>query len=402
VVESEIQSVIKNGENSFVEFKEAAVAPNTLAEELVGFLNGKGGSVLLGVSDNGEVTGIDISRKLNLEETVMNVCRNNIIPPVIPEYETIVINEKWISRITVSEGIEKPYRTVQGKHFIRAGSTKRIASREELVRLHQNAMVLHIDNRPVPGTGIDIIDMEKVKQFFLNVYDIDFKELDDTERKKILLNSCIVTESDSKNFATITGLLFFAEKKDLFFSAIERYFPQAGIQFVAYDNEEMESIFDRYECFETCPEAIDSVVHKIRLNWKIPSKIQSLKREEVNFPEKIFRELVVNAVIHRDYSLRFKIQIRMFPDRVEIITPGRLLNSVTIEKMKAGISIPRNPLIIKYMQNYRYSDQLGRGVPMILKKLKKMPGFELELKEEEDRFWAVLKLPGTLQSLMRE
>ena len=70
------------------------------------------------------------------------------------------------------------------------------------------------------------------------------------------------------------------------------------------------------------------------------------------------------------------------------------MNSVTIEKMKAGISIPRNPLIIKYMQNYRYSDQLGRGVPMILKKLKKMPGFELGLREEEDRFWAVLKLPG--------
>jgi len=291
------------------------------------------------------------------------------------------------------EGIEKPYRTVQGKHFIRAGSTKRIASREELIRLHQNTMVLHIDNRPVPGTGIDIIDMEKVKQFFLNVYDIDFKDLDDAERKKMLLNSCILTAEGSKIFATITGLLFFAKKKSVFFSAIDRYFPQAGIQFVAYDNEDMESILDRFECFETYPEAIDSVVHKIRLNWKIPSKIQGLKREEVDFPEKIFRELVVNAVIHRDYSLQSKIQIRMFPNRVEIITPGRLVNSITIEKMKTGISISRNPLIIKYMQNYRYSDQLGRGIPMIFKKLKKMAGFELELKEDEERFWAVLKLP---------
>jgi hypothetical protein len=88
------------------------------------------------------------------------------------------------------------------------------------VRLHQNAMVLHIDNRPVPGTGIDIIDMEKVKQFFLNVYDIDFKELDDTERKKILLNSCIMTESDSKIFATITGLLFLLKKKICFFQRL--------------------------------------------------------------------------------------------------------------------------------------------------------------------------------------
>lgn len=393
MLESEIESIIKNGENSFVEFKEVSVAPNTFAEELVAFLNSRGGSIFLGVSDNSEITGIDISRKLNLEEMVMNICRNNIVPPVIPEYETIRINEKWISRIRVLEGVEKPYRTIQGKHFIRVGSTKRIASREELLRLHQNAMIFHIDNRPVHGTGIDIIDLEKVKLFFLNVYDLDLKDLDDTEIKKILINSSILTLVDSKLFATITGILFFAKKEGAFFSVIEQYLPQAGIQFVAYENEEMGYILDRFECFEACPEAIDSVVHKIRLNWKIPSRIKGLKREEVDFPEKMFRELVVNAVIHRDYSLRSRIQIRMFPDRVEIITPGRLVNSVTIEKMKTGISISRNPLIIKYMQNYRYSDQLGRGIPMILKKLSRMTGFTLELKEDEERFWAILKLP---------
>jgi len=83
----------------------------------------------------------------------------------------------------------------------------------------------------------------------------------------------------------------------------------------------------------------------------------------------------------------------MFPGRIVVVTPGRLVNSVTIEKMKTGISIPRNPLIIKYMQNFRYSDQLGRGIPMVVRKVKEMPGFEIEFMEKEDQFLVILYLP---------
>ena len=155
----------------------------------------------------------------------------------------------------------------------------------------------------------------------------------------------------------------------------------------------MESILDRMECFETCPEAIDTLVQKIRVNWKTPSRIQGLKREEINFPVKVFRELIVNAVVHRDYSLQGKIQIRMFPERIEIISPGRLTNTVTIEKMKAGISIPRNPILLKFMQTYCYADQLGRGIPMTIRAVEKMKGFELEFKEKDEQFRAVLLLP---------
>ena len=390
---SDIQTIIENGENSFVEFKEASVAPNKLAEELVAFLNIKGGSIFIGISDKGEITGIDMNRRSNLEESVMNVCRNNIIPPIIPQYETIKIKTKWIAKISVSEGIEKPYSTIQGKHFVRTGTTKRIASREELLRLHQNSMVLHIDDHPIQKAGIECVDMEKVSSFFLKVYDIDFKDIDRSEKDRILINASIMSPVNSDLFLTIAGILFFGKTKGILYSSLEQYFSHAGIQFVAYENEDMESIFDRFDSFEPYPEAIDSIVHKIRLNWKTPSKIMGMKRQETSFPEKMFRELVVNAVTHRDYSIHSKIQIRMFPGRIVVVTPGRLVNSVTIEKMKTGISIPRNPLIIKYMQNFRYSDQLGRGIPMVVRKVKEMPGFEIEFMEKEDQFLVILYLP---------
>lgn len=387
-----VENIIENGENSFTEFKEISVAPETLAEELVAFLNSRGGSIYLGVSDHGEVVGIDYRRRGSLEETVMNICRNNIVPPVIPDYELIHIRDRWIVRITVAEGVSKPYRTVQGKHFIRIGSTKRVASREELFRLHQNALVLHIDDRPIQGTGPEKLDMNKVRDFFEDAYGIDLDACTEEEQEKILLNACLLARSGTELCATITGLLFFGgidKHKPL--SPIERFFPQAGIQFVFYEDDSLEDIVDRYDTSAACPECIDAVVHKIRLNWKTSSVIKGLRREELAFPEKIFRELVVNAVAHRDYSLQAKVQIRMFPNRVEVLTPGRLINSLTVEKMRHGISIPRNPLIMKYMQSFRYSDQLGRGIPMVLQKIKKMPGCSLDLREEDELFSAVLR-----------
>ena len=154
---------------------------------------------------------------------------------------------------------------------------------------------------------------------------------------------------------------------------------------------DMDAILDRLAVYRACPEAIDDVVQKIRLNWKTPSHISGLKREEAPFPAEVFRELIVNAVVHRDYSISSRIQVRMFPDRVEVVTPGRLVNTVTIERMKAGISVLRNPLLVKFMQNYRYADQLGRSIPIILRRIEKMGGFALELSAVEEQFWAVLR-----------
>jgi len=391
-MEKEIKNILKNGESSFVEFKEVSVSPQTLAEEIVAFSNVKGGHIFIGVTDEGSVSGIDPARKKNLEETVINICRTSIVPPIIPLYEYIRIEDQWIAKVTIPGGLEKPYRTAQGKYLIRVGSTKRISSREELLRLFQNAMIYHIDDRPVIGSNLQDLNLIKISQYFNDVYDLAWDELELDEQENLLVNSCILAPYESRTYATISGLLFFtAEKKH--FNALERYLPHAGIQFVAYQDEDLENILDRLECFKPCPEAIDYVVQKMRLNWKTPSRIQGLKRDEIQFPLKVFRELIVNAIIHRDYSLQAKTNIRMFPGRIEIISPGRLANTVTIAKMKAGISIPRNPILHKFMQTYRYADQLGRGIPMTIQAVQKMPGFGLEFEEKDEQFWAVLKFP---------
>lgn len=389
---SELEQIFLNGENSLTEFKEASVSPQTLAEEISAFANVTGGNIYIGITDQGIISGIDRTRVKNLEETVMNICRNNILPPLIPLFETIRIEDKIIARIQVDEGIEKPYQTASGKYMVRVDSTKRNSSREELLRLFQNARVYHIDGNPVPGSSRKDLDFIKIGNYFREIYDIDIKFMADEELDTLLVNASIAVKLHSKLCASLTGLLFFGAKEKIA-SGLETHLPHAGIQFVAYEDDDMGSIIDRFDCYETSPESIDAVIHKIRLNWKTSSVIKGMKREEIVFPEGIFRELVVNAVVHRDYSIRGKTQVKMVQGRIDITNPGRLINTVTVDKMKAGISISRNPIILKFMQNYRYADQLGRGIPMVIQKIKKMAGFRFHLKEYDEAFSVSIEFP---------
>ena len=340
-----LETIIQNGENSRVEFKSVSVSPKTLAEEIVAFLNVRGGVIYIGIEDDGTISGIDINRKANLEDIIMNVCRNNITPPIIPDIEIIAYNGKWIAKIIITEGLSKSYQTTGGKYYIRAGASKRISSREELLRLFQNALVCHIDNHPIPGTSLDHINKDKIKLFFKSVYEFDISDMDTSEQTNLFINASILTPFDSHIHATLAGFIFFAQS-DLTFPVIQKYIPQAAIQFVYYETHDKTTILDRYTSYHDCPQAIDQIIQKIRLNWKTPSTIKGLVREERPFPMNVFRELLVNAVVHRDYSIQSTIYVNMFPDRVEIISPGRLVNTVTIDKMKVGISVPRNPLII--------------------------------------------------------
>lgn len=387
-MDDRLSQILQNGENSLVEFKLAEVSPQSLAEEIAAFANTAGGSIFIGVADDGAVPGIDAGRKAQLEEKVMNICRHNINPPIIPIYETIRLGDKWIARVTIAEGIEKPYQTVQGKYLVRVGSTRRTTSREELLRLFQNARVFHIDDAPVAGTTLESLDLSKLSAYFRDIYDLTIKDMNEPDQEQLFVNAGILGKVQEKVCATVTGLVFFA-LDEYPISIFERYLPQAGMQFVAYEDDRMESILDTIDIYRSFPEAIDDLVQKIKINWKTPSQVVGLKREEVAFPKEIFRELVVNAVVHRDYSIPRKIQVRMFPGRVEIITPGRLVNTVTVDRMKAGISVLRNPILVKFMQNYRYADQLGRGIPMILRRIEKMKTHELDLIPEDHQFTAI-------------
>ncbi|MCI0618326.1 histidine kinase, partial [bacterium] len=147
----------------------------------------------------------------------------------------------------------------------------------------------------------------------------------------------------------------------------------------------------------TAPELVEKISEKVLLRLATPSKIEGLKREEkIALPQKVLREALVNAVTHRDYSLQGKIRMFQFDNWLEVISPGGLPNSVTVEKMKVSYSIHRNPLIVKFMENLRYLDGLGRGVPMIFREMKRSNAPTPEIIADDSQVKLVLYFAPTV------
>jgi ATP-dependent DNA helicase RecG len=375
-------TIIPKTENQYIEFKREEVSSQSLAEEIVAFANGEGGEIWLGVDDNGKAVGISRS----YEEDIMNICRTAVIPPICPEYKTIAIDNgkhEQIARIKIGKGVDRPYYTSRNKYYIRVGTTKRIASREELIRLFQAAGLFHYDIIEAAGSQLKSLNQSAIADYFSR-YKIDYEQEDEDERLRLLWASDISTQ---QKIPTVGGLLVFGISP-------ERYLPQSGIALAAFNGIKIDAqLRDKKNFFGGLPQQIDNALAAIKANLPISSDIQGAKRiEQPNYPEKVFRELLVNAAVHRNYSIiGSQIRVFIFTDRIEFISPGRLPNTVVIEKLTTGTSFSRNPLLVKLMENLGYMDKLGRGLPIVYQEATKL-GRKLELENDGQMFNVILGL----------
>lgn len=353
---SNIKQLIAKGENTAVEFKNAGVSPKSLANEIVAFANTNGGTVLIGVEDDGQITGIkesDVS-----EEWAANIARNNLIPSIDLNIEKVDIEGKKVLCIEVSKGKDKPYQTLQNRFLIRVGSTNRVTTQHELLRLFQQSGVFHYDGVGVDGATIADLNFTKLDNYF-DRYGIDFSH--DTEKERLLKNTDILTDDGRP---TIAGLLVFGTNP-------QRHIKQGYISFAHFQGKEISDVLiDRQDINGTLDHQIDTALSVIKNNIQRPSIIEGAKTVSTRFlyPDKVFRELLTNACIHRNYAIQgSQIRVFLFDDRIEFHSPGRLPNTVSIEKITSGVSYASNPILLKFMQNLHYIDKLGRGIPMIWK-----------------------------------
>jgi ATP-dependent DNA helicase RecG len=355
MLESNIIQLIAQGENANVEFKSANVHPDSIAKEIVAFANATGGTLLIGVNDNGVVSGIDSER--NYEEWSMNIAHNNCIPPVQIYFTKFLINNKTIAVLEIPKGKDKPYQTNDSKFLIRVGTTNRTASANELMRLFQQSGFFHFDLTTIENSSIRNLNQQKLAIYFES-YKLDFEMLSDDEKLQLLKNTDIISD---QGLVTVAGMLNFGINP-------QRFLQNASVSFAHFAQTEISSnLIDKQNIEGNLDYIIDTSTAIIKNNIQRSSVIEgNLRIEKGIYPEKVFRELVVNACCHRNYSiLGSKIRIFLFANRLEIISPGRLPNTVTIDKLKAGVSYSVNPVIVKFMENMNYIDKLGRGLPMV-------------------------------------
>ncbi|HPX27457.1 MAG TPA: ATP-binding protein, partial [Treponemataceae bacterium] len=134
-----------------------------------------------------------------------------------------------------------------------------------------------------------------------------------------------------------------------------------------------DPVIQKKEITGSLPDQIDTAVSFLQLFSPEPLIVKDkAQREETTAVSiKVLREAVVNAVCHRDYSiLNRKIHIFIYKNRIEIQSPGRIANTLTLSMIKAGNSAPRNIFLLKLLDNLHYIDGLGRGIPLIIKEMK--------------------------------
>lgn len=291
-------------------------------------------------------------------------------------------------------------------------------NRKELAELILNGesagVGLQYDRKPVPGATFDDLDPRRLVNYFRDLRQQDCPEHGDREPWiRLLVNTELMYEDRGHAVPSAGGLLLFGLHPN-------KYLPQAGISAVAYpgtvkdyaakargwlrgpavslfpptrENEPSGPRLPRTfsENGNTVESGIiEQAVDFARRNIEIEAWIDlgGQRQERWDYPLQAIREAIVNAVAHRDYTISVTdIELSIYEDRVEILSPGRLPNTVTVEKMRAGYRASRNELVKEVLRDYRYIEGTGLGVPRkIIEGMRAHNGTEPDLVETEDRF----------------
>jgi predicted HTH transcriptional regulator len=369
---SDLLKLIKKGEDSKTQFKEKIDSIDALAAEICAFANTEGGQIIIGVTDKGELAGVDNIHRLN--QTISNAASGKLEPPLSVTTENILCNDKLVVIINVPRGENKPYAANRTDYWIKVGADKRRATREELRRLMQASGTIYADEMIIPTTSIDDIDMFVFRDFYEKEYGMSLDQ-SGLPLEKLLTNLKLLKEGN----LTLAGLLIFGAKPS-------RMRPQYIIKAVAFpgtdisgneylDSENIDGIlFHQYK---------DAMAF-LKRNLKKVQRGQNVNLPGIlEIPEIALEEAVVNALVHRDYFIDSSIRIFVFDDRVEIISPGKLPNTATIENIKQGIQIARNPILLSFVPKLKIPYHgIGSGIRRMISECRKAGIKEPEFIEE--------------------
>lgn len=372
----ELIELIARGEDSRTQFKQTVTNPESVAGDLVAFSNSKGGRVIIGVNDQGTVVGLSPDDIRRINQLVSNTATNLVRPSINPTTENISVGGLLVMVVTVQEGISKPYADNNGVFWVKSGADKRrVTSREEVQRMLQSADLVHADELPVDGTTAADIDMDHFREFF----DKQYGALDKAGIPLgQLLNNLGLARESTLNLA---GLMIFGQRP-------QRHRPAFVVKAVAFVGNDPAG--DKYRDSQDIEGCLRDL-HKETMSF-LTRNLRRLQGDkgintegDLEVPVAALEELVVNMLLHRDYFISAPWRVMLFDNRIELISPGSLPNNLTVENIRNGVSVIRNPLIASFATKELPYRGIGTG---IRRALAAVPALELESDQERNLFTA--------------
>ena len=382
--EWQIAERIELGEDSTTQFKENIRNNTSLAEEMVAFSNAMGGLILVGVTDTGDIQGISADDVRRINNMVSNVASEHIKPPITPMTYTRKVDGKVLLLIEVKSGTNKPYCTNGGVYITKSGADKRRISQEELQRLFQESQRFYADESLVAGSGMADLDENLLSTYYEKEYGESIGE--QAIPKEQALENLLLARN---NALTLAGLMLFGKKPQL-------RKPAFLIKAVSFAGDELSGTVyrDSEDIRGNIPQMFkESMGFMLRNLRKIQNGKSFNSIGDLEIPKLVLEELLVNALIHRDYFIDAPINLFIFDNRLEIISPGKLPNSISVANIKHGISVIRNPIITSFATKLLPYRGIGSGIVRVLKHYETI---DFDNDRERERFTVTVWRPSSV------
>ena len=381
----ELLDIISAGETSNVQFKREIDNYDKIAEEMIAFSNSKGGTILIGIEDKkGTIYGLDYQQLQTYSITIAQIAHDNVKPQVFLFTEVVSIptmeGDKKVLVIEVSEGVNKPYKDNNGTIWIKQGPDKRrLTDNNEQIRLFQQSGLLYIDEMIVPDTSMDDVDNSKVEKYMEVIQKGETEPL--IEINDIFLTNLNILKAGR---LTLSGLLVFGKDP-------QKYRPAFCVKAVSFFGDNIGDSYyrDSRDITGTVPELYDHGMLFFMQNLKHVQKGQNFNKPGIlEISDIALAELLQNALLHRDYSKNAPVRLMIFDNRIEIVSPGCLPNSLTVDNIKLGNAAVRNNLLVSYCSKLMNYKGFGSG---IIRALNHQPNIELINDESGNQF--IVKIP---------
>jgi ATP-dependent DNA helicase RecG len=352
-------------ESSKLEFKSIIPDNAKIIKTIIGFCNAKGGKLIIGVKNDGTIEGIPEDTAHQAMEWLDHAIYKACTPPILPLIYQQRINDKVLLIIEVSSGTNKPYYqkslSLSEGTFIRLGRSTVKADANIIEELKWQSRGISYDQLPVYHTTIEDLDNTKI-QYFL---DHRRNGITSALTETVLRSYEIIKKEHNTDYVTTAGILLFGKSPQQFLS-------EAYILCCHFSNfKDREAISSRTckgTLFEQFDESFDFIMERINKSFKIEKR----KREEHwEIPPIAIREVLMNAILHRNYHINAPIKISIYSDRIEFFSPGGLPGPIDTSELESGITYVRNTSIAKILWEAKYIEKMGSGFITLFKSYRK-------------------------------
>ena len=355
--EISIEYICHNQENQYFDRKSARIKPSDIAKHIVAFANANGGILAIGVEDDGQVTGFNYSgaKSINdFRDIPYSMCKGRISFDCKEEVIEYNNEEQTVLFFHINPSTDEVIKTTDGKVYLRVGDKSKLLDHSQITQLEYDKGERYFEDVLVEDSSYDDVD-ENLLQEYSKILNTQLSGKEILEARGLFRN----------NHLTNAGVLLFSKYPS-------KFLPNARLRFLKYDGLKMETgrrlnIIKELNFDYAIPRIIQEIRNAINLQLREFQYLDDNGKFRIipEYPEFAWFEGIVNALTHRNYSMRGDcIRVSMYDDRIEIFSPGHLPNIVNLENM-VNTRYSRNPRIARILSEFGWVKELNEGVKRI-------------------------------------